>query len=223
MRGLGGNRGNTGADQLNANRAATGRIFAMTTKRVVFCGVGALGSHAAVICRNFDAGLVFIDFDRVESKNLLSQAFVKPSIGKNKADALKLQLQNFHGIKSESFGVRVVPENVAALLGSADLVIDAFDNKKSRDLLSEFARANDKALVHAGLAADGSFGMVRWDARFSADAEDAEGQATCETGEHLPIIMAIAATLARTIQDFLKSGVQRDAMISLQSVSSFEP
>ena len=195
----------------------------MTRKRVVFCGVGALGSHAAVICRNFDAALVFIDFDRVESKNLLSQAFVKPSVGKNKADALKLQLQNFYGIKSESFGVRVAPENVATLCANADLIVDAFDNKKSRELLSEFARANDRPLLHAGLAADGSFGMVRWDERFTADAEDSEGQATCETGEHLPIIMAIASTLARTIQDFLKNGVRRDAMISLASVSSFEP
>jgi len=65
--------------------------------RIVFCGVGALGSTAAVLCRNLDASLVFVDFDRVESKNLLAQAYVKQSVGKNKAEALKLQLLNFHG------------------------------------------------------------------------------------------------------------------------------
>ena len=64
-------------------------------KRIVFCGVGALGSHAAVLCRNFGVSIALIDFDRVESKNLLSQAYVKPSIGKNKAEALKAQLFNF--------------------------------------------------------------------------------------------------------------------------------
>ena len=74
----------------------------MTT--IAFCGVGALGSHAAVLCRNLDATLSFIDFDRVESKNLLAQAFVKQSVGKNKAEALKAQLLNFHGVKSEAFG-----------------------------------------------------------------------------------------------------------------------
>ena len=62
--------------------------------RIVFCGVGALGSTAAVLCRNVDAELRFIDFDRVESKNLLAQAYVKQSIGKNKAESLKLQLAN---------------------------------------------------------------------------------------------------------------------------------
>ena len=59
--------------------------------RIVFCGVGAIGSTAAVLCRNLEASLVFVDFDRVESKNLLAQAYVKPSVGKNKAEALKLQ------------------------------------------------------------------------------------------------------------------------------------
>jgi len=57
--------------------------------RIVFCGVGALGSTAAVLCRNVEATLAFVDFDRVESKNLVAQAYVKPSVGKNKAEALK--------------------------------------------------------------------------------------------------------------------------------------
>ena len=91
-----------------------------------------------------------IDADRVESKNLLGQAFTKQSVGKNKAAALKLQLANFWARKQvESFGVRVGPQNVAQLCGEADLIVDAFDNAASRRVLSEYARANDKALVHA--------------------------------------------------------------------------
>src|SRR5687767_11036542 len=108
--------------------------------RIVFCGVGALGSNAAVLCRNLEAELAFIDFDRVESKNLLAQAYVKPSVGKNKAEALKLQLANFHGRKSESFGVKLTADNVDALCGKADLLVDCFDNAASRQLLSDFAR-----------------------------------------------------------------------------------
>jgi hypothetical protein len=49
-------------------------------KRLVFCGVGALGSNAVLACRNLDTQLVLVDFDRVESKNCLSQAFVKQSV-----------------------------------------------------------------------------------------------------------------------------------------------
>ena len=100
--------------------------------RIVFCGVGALGSTAAMLCRNLEAKLVFVDFDRVESKNLASQAFVKPSVGKNKAEALKLQLSNFHGIKAEAFGVRLTEDNIETLLDKADLV-QALQLVESRD------------------------------------------------------------------------------------------
>jgi molybdopterin-synthase adenylyltransferase len=187
--------------------------------RIVFCGVGALGSNAVALCRNLDAQLVLVDFDRVESKNLLSQAFVKPSIGKNKAEALKLQLSNFWGVKAEAFGVRVGEDNVATLCGAADLVVDAFDNAKSRRVLSDWARGAGKALLHAAVSADGTFGLVRWDERFVADEEGAPGQATCEGGEHLPLIALVASTLARTVQDFVDKGARRDAIVSLSGVS----
>src|SRR6185503_5698201 len=159
-----------------------------------------------------------VDFDRVESKNLLAQAYVKQSVGKNKAEALKLQLQNFYGIKAEAFSVRLAQNNVDAVLGTADLLIDCFDNQESRNLLSSFARSSKKPLVHAAIAGDGRFGIVRWDERFVADAEDTAGQATCEGGEHLPLIGLVAATLVRTVQDFMQEGAQRDSMISLNGV-----
>ncbi len=187
--------------------------------RIVFCGVGAVGSSAAVLCRNLEATLVFIDFDRVESKNLLAQAYVKPSVGRNKAEALKLQLLNLHGVKAESFGVRLTRDNVEALCGAADLLVDCFDNRDSRQLLSDFARKVGKPLVHGALSGDGTFGLVRWDERFTPDAEDTPGQATCEGGAHLPLIGQLAATLARTVQDFLKHGTRRDSMVGLNAVT----
>ena len=187
--------------------------------RIVFCGVGALGSTAAVLCRNFEATLCFVDFDRVESKNLLAQAYVKQSIGKNKAEALKLQLQNFYGVKAEAFGVRLTEENVEALCGGGDLLVDGFDNQASRSRLSTFARRAGKPLVHAAVAGDGTFGLVRWDERFEPDAEDVEGQATCEGGAHLPLLGVLAAALARVLQDYCADGTRRDVMVSLSAVT----
>ncbi len=190
--------------------------------RIVICGVGALGSTAAWFCRNLDAELAFVDFDRVESKNVMAQAFVKASIGKNKAEALKAQLLTFFGVKCEAFGVRLEPTNVEALCGRADLVVDAFDNMKSRLVLSEFARKAQKPLVHAALSGDGMFGIVRWDERFVPDAEDHAGQATCEGGEHLPMIGALGSALARVVQDFSKDGTKRDVMVNLRGVVTID-
>ncbi len=188
--------------------------------RIVFCGAGALGSTAIWFCRNLGATFAFVDFDRVESKNVMAQAFVKASIGKNKAEALKAQMLTFFGVKAEAFGVRLEATNVDALCAKADLIVDAFDNMKSRLVLSEYARAKEKPLLHAALSGDGTFGIVRWDERFVPDAEDREGQATCEGGEHLPLIGVLGSSVARVIQDFAKDGTRRDVMVSLRSVTT---
>lgn len=186
--------------------------------KIVICGVGALGSTAVQYLRNVEAELRLVDFDRVESKNLAAQWFVKQSLGKNKAEAVRLQLANFYGAKAEAMGVRLAPTNAAQLLADCALAVDCFDNADSRLALSTAARAANVPLVHAALAADGTFGLVRWDERFTPDREDAAGQATCEGGEHLPMIGLVGATLARTIQDFVRNDRRHDYMINLSGV-----
>ena len=188
--------------------------------RIVICGVGALGSTAVQYLRNVDAELRLVDFDRVESKNLTAQAYVKQSLGKNKAEALKLQLWNLWSVKAEAMNVKVVAENVAEVCAGADLVVDCFDNRAGREVLSAHARASKVPLLHAALSGDGRFGLVRWDERFVPDAEDQAGQATCEGGEHLPFIGLLSAALARAIQDFVRDGKRRDAVISLTQLQT---
>jgi molybdopterin/thiamine biosynthesis adenylyltransferase len=191
----------------------------VTTAKIVVCGVGALGSTAVHCCRSLGAELRVVDFDRVEAKNLAAQWFVKQSVGKNKAEAIRLQLANFYGVRAEAFGVRLAAGNAAQLLAGCALAVDCFDNADSRIALADAARAAGVPLVHAALAADGTFGLVRWDERFVADREDAAGQATCEGGDHLPMIGVVGATLARAIQDFVRGGERRDYMISLSGVA----
>ena len=188
-------------------------------KRILLAGIGALGSTALQYLRSLvDVELRLVDFDRVESKNLSAQWFVKQSLGKNKAEAARLQLANFYGVKAEAMGVRLGAHNAAQLLDGCALAVDCFDNADSRIALSEAARAANVPLVHAALAADGTFGLVRWDERFTADREDVEGQATCEGGEHLPMIGLMGAVLARTIQDFIARGDRHDHQVSLSGV-----
>ncbi len=72
--------------------------------------------------------------------------------------------------------------------------------------------------MHAAVSADGTFGLVRWDERFTPDEESSPGEATCEGGEHLPLIGLVANALARVIQDYVKDGTTHDAMVSLSGV-----
>lgn len=183
-------------------------------KMVAVCGVGALGSHLALFVRN-EAFLRLIDFDRVESKNLLAQAYVKAVVGKNKAEALRLSLQNFYQIKAEARPVRLEGHNVEVLVSDVDLVVEAFDNPESRRCISNYARSQQIPLLHLAISGDGTVGLVRWDARFEPDEAPSPGQATCEGGEHLPLIASIAAAGARAVQDFLSEGLTEDRLVRL--------
>ena len=73
--------------------------------------------------------------------------------------------------------------------------------------------------MRGALAADGTFGLVRWDERFAPDREDTPGQPTCEGGEHLPMIGLVGAALARAIQDFARSGSRHDYSITLSGMT----
>jgi molybdopterin-synthase adenylyltransferase len=187
--------------------------------KVLFCGVGALGSTAATLCRGLPATFAFVDGDRVESRNLLAQAYTRQAVGRNKAEALRLQFANFYGVRAEAYAVRLEPTNVEALAAPVGLLVDCFDNAASRRVLSDWARRAGTALVHAGLSGDSTFGLVRWEERFVPDAEDTPGQATCSGGEHLPLIGLVAAALARAIQDYVIHGTRRDAVVSLSGVT----
>lgn len=171
--------------------------------KILFCGGGALGSHALQFSRGLQAEFSVLDFDRVETRNLASQAFVKQSVGKNKAAALKLQMLNFHGLTVRDYAVRLTAENAATILGAHDLLVDTFDNADSRALVQTHARQSGVSCVHAGLAAHGEFAVVRWDADFVIDREPVAGQATCQNGDFLPVIVMAAAALAHSIQRFV--------------------
>src|ERR1051325_11238725 len=121
--------------------------------KILFCGGGALGSHGLFLARDLEHELAVIDFDRVETKNLASQWFVKQMVGKNKATALKIQLLNFYDVKLQDYTVKLTALNADAILAGTELLVDCFDNAESCKLLQDYARAKNRPCVHAGLAA----------------------------------------------------------------------
>ncbi|MEZ4241647.1 MAG: ThiF family adenylyltransferase, partial [Myxococcota bacterium] len=134
----------------------------------------------------------------------------KMGLGRNKAAALQQAMQGLFGVKIDAVPHRLGEDNVEALLGGADLVLDCVDNLPTRQLIQRFVRAQEPPTpcLHAALAADGAYARLMWDPLFDGDAGD-EGQATCEDGEHLPFIAFVAAKLASLVKDTLCFGRQR--------------
>lgn len=170
--------------------------------KITIVGVGALGSHVALFLRN-EGDLKVIDFDRVERKNVLAQFHGKPGVGKNKVQSLQQTMQFLFGLKVEGIPHKLVADNVEALLGGADLIIDCLDNAEARKLVQAFIRKAKVPCLHGALAADGTFGRVVWDENFVIDSEAVGGAPTCEGGEHLPFIGTVSALVAKAAQEFI--------------------
>ena len=189
--------------------------------KILFCGGGALGSHALFLARDLQHDLAVMDFDRVETKNLASQWFVKQMIGKNKATALKMQLLNFYDVKLQDYTVKLTALNVETILGEADLVIECFDNAESRHVVQNYVRSKRKPCIHGGLAANGEFGVVRWDEHFTIDEEGVPGQATCEGRGFLPLILRLSSCLVASMQFFLADKRLVNWNVSPRNAESF--
>lgn len=176
--------------------------------KIVIVGVGALGSHLVLLGRNWAASFVAIDFDRVEQKNVASQFHTKMGVGKNKGAALQQAMQGMFGLRIEAVPHKLGPDNADTLLSGADLVLDCVDNTPTRTLIQESARRLSIPCLHGAIAADGSYARLMWDGAFVPD-EGAEGEATCEDGEHLPFVALTAARMAALVQEWLTSQKQR--------------
>ena len=184
-------------------------------KKIVIIGAGALGSHLALLARNWEATLRVVDFDRVEQKNTLAQFHSRMGLRQNKAQALQKALAGLFGVRIDAVPHRLTEDNAATLLEGAALVVDCTDNAEARRVIQRQVQAAGIPCLHGALAADGMFGRAIWDEHnFTADEEGEPGQATCEDGQQLPMFALVAAQLAVTAQRFLDSGKQQSFQIS---------
>jgi molybdopterin-synthase adenylyltransferase len=188
-------------------------------KHVVIVGVGALGSHLLMMGRNLTARWTLIDFDRVEQKNTLSQAHTRMGLGRNKAQALQQTVQGLWGLRVEAVPHKLTADNVATLLGAAEVVVDCTDNATARALIQDFCADRGVPSLHGALAADGGYGRVLWGDAFTIDA-GGDGQATCEDGAHLPFINTVSAYLCAALQRFLADNTQAGFHISPAGATS---
>lgn len=180
---------------------------------VVIVGVGALGSHVVLLLRNLDVFIKVCDYDRVETKNVMSQFHAKTGVGKSKVLSLQQTMQFLFGTKLQAIPHKLTKDNANVLLSEASVIVDCLDNGESRQLMQDFARRTGTPCLHGALAADGAFGRVVWDEDFVID-DNTAGQATCENGEHLPFISLVSSYLAYALQAFIRDGAKKSFHVS---------
>ena len=113
------------------------RQNAFLNATVAVCGLGGLGSNIANALTRAGIGkLILIDFDKVDIKNLNRQQYKMSQIGKYKTESC---LENLREISPyteiEIHTVKLTEENIPKLLGTADIICEAFDKADQKAML----------------------------------------------------------------------------------------
>lgn len=100
-------------------------------------GLGGLGSNIAVSLARLGIGkLLLVDFDVVEPSNLNRQQYFVKHIGMLKTDAMKEIISEINPfVKVDTKNVFIDEDNITDILANVDIIVEAFDNPKSKATL----------------------------------------------------------------------------------------
>lgn len=134
-------------------------------KHVFIAGAGGLGSPVSMYLAVAGVGRLSVcDFDSPEMSNLNRQLLHDPSrIGVNKAVSAQITLKQLNpDVQVQAITDKIVPENVDALVGDADLIVDCMDNFPTRFVLNGCALRKRIPLVHGAVwGMDGRLAVFR--------------------------------------------------------------
>lgn len=172
---------------------------------ILVCGAGAIGSNLVDnLTRQGFANIKVIDMDRVEVHNLNTQVWADADIGALKADALKNKVFRNVGAEIEAIGKELTASNAAKFIKKASLVVDAFDNSKSRRLVQEEARKHKVPVLHCGLSeVEGSYGEIIWNEYYKVPQDG--GEDVCDNPMARNIILLTTIVACEEIIDFCLS------------------
>jgi molybdopterin-synthase adenylyltransferase len=187
----------------------------LKTTAIIICGSGALGANITEnLARAGYGNLKVIDFDRIEEHNLSTQPYYKSDIGGFKAKVLANSLYRAIGAKIQTETKSLTAENVGALLKGGDLVIDAFDNSRSRQIVTDYCRAQQQPCLHSGLAAD--YAEIIWNQHYRVPSDVNDDVCDYPLARNL-VIMTVATT-CEVVTQFIATRQQQNYTITLKDL-----
>lgn len=166
---------------------------------VTVCGCGAIGSNLIEnLARQGFSRIRAIDMDRVETHNINTQTFTDKDVGALKVTAVQRHVFEAVGVEIEAFSKELAQSTAKKFLKNSDLVVDGFDNTKSRLLVQEECRARNIPCLHAGLHAE--YGEVAWDGVYTVPQDNDED--VCDYPLARNLIMLTVGMACEEIVDF---------------------
>ncbi|HZP83164.1 MAG TPA: ThiF family adenylyltransferase [Chthonomonadaceae bacterium] len=159
---------------------------------VTVCGAGALGANLVEnLARQGFARLKVIDRDRIEERNLSTQPYYRSDIGVFKAKILANSLYRALGVSVEACTDELTEANAAKLLQGSALVLDTFDNSRSRQAVKDCCATLDRPCLHIGLAGD--YAEAIWNESYRVPSETQEDLCNYPLARNL-VMLAVAVS-----------------------------
>lgn len=176
------------------------------------CGAGALGSNLSInLVRSGFRKLTVIDKDRVEEHNVGTQVYSLDDVGGQKAEILRNLIFREVGEDIDSRAEELAERNISKLLRNAELVVDVFDNTKSRKLVSDYCKQHSINCLHAGV--NESYGEIRWNENYRVPNDT--GLDVCDYPLARNLILLVVAITSESLVNFLLTGKRQNYSITL--------
>lgn len=164
--------------------------------KVSILGCGGLGSNIAMMLARSGVGKInLFDYDVVEYSNLNRQNYFLSDLNKSKVLATKNIIKSaISYVDINTFNVHLNDKNMDLYIDSADIFIEAFDNKKDKKFVFDyFTNHPQKHLICAsGLSGLGSLEDIKIK-KFSNITMIGDFKSTTDQGLYAPYLMTIAS------------------------------
>ena len=183
---------------------------------VHFCGAGALGSNMAInLARTGLSKLCVIDMDRVEQHNIGTQIYSLDDVGGKKAELFRNIIYRELGMDVESHAKELTEKNIDKLLKGAKLVLDTFDNTKSRQLIFDYCKEKGINCLHAGV--NGEYAEVTWNENYRVPSD--AGMDICDYPLARNLILLTTAVASEILIRFIATGTKENYSVTIGDLS----
>jgi molybdopterin/thiamine biosynthesis adenylyltransferase len=184
--------------------------------RICVYGLGALGSNLLVqLAKQYpETEFVGVDFDKVEERNIRTQAYFLEHVRMHKADAIRIVLSR-HLRKLKYISSKLKIEKPKQVIIDADLSIDCFDNSVSRKVLWE---AKDSMILNGELLHIGfspfKTAEIIWNDSYDVPGDvDPTRADICQMDDAVGFINFVVSLSVMTIHEFITKKEELNLLI----------
>ena len=182
-------------------------------KQILVYGLGAIGSNLLVqMSKQYpDYKFSGIDFDKVEERNIRTQAYFLEQVGMAKADAMRIILARYNRKPNYTPVKRKVTESPGPAIKMVDLAIDCFDNTESRRYLAACRNGN---VLHIGFSPDYTAECI-WNEDYDVPNDvDAVRADICSMGDAVPFIHFVVNAALLNISNWIETGNKSNFIVT---------